>query len=356
MKPLADIGVVVIGRNEGERLARCLRSCQDAGASAIVYIDSGSSDGSVARARAMGVDVIELDLSRPFTAARARNEGFDRLLSLRDDLLAVQFVDGDCEIAPGWLDAAAGAMRARPDAAVVCGRLRERFPDASIYNRLCDIEWSLPLGEIDSSGGVAMMRASAFEASGGFEPELIAGEEPELCVRLRASGHKILRIDHEMALHDAAMTRFAQWWRRTVRAGHAYAEGAALHGRAHWARASMSNWWWGALLPVVALALAWPTRGVSLLVAAALYLCLALKAGWASRARAEGAGRSMLYGLFCVIAKPPMALGQARYWAGRLTGKRSAIIEHKPSPAPRAAAAAPQPAPSREPVAHGADQ
>lgn len=357
MKPLEDIGVVAIGRNEGDRLVRCLRSCISSGAAGVVYVDSGSSDGSLDRARELGVEVVELDLAVPFTAARARNAGFERLLQLRPSLLAVQFVDGDCELAPGWLPNAGESMRLRNDVAVVCGRLRERFPEASVYNRLCDIEWNLPVGEIESSGGVAMVRASAFELSGGFDPALIAGEEPELCVRLRARGLKVLRIDREMALHDAAMTRFSQWWKRTVRAGHAYAEGAAMHGSAHWRRAALSNWAWGAALPGLALVLAWPTRGISLVAAGALFVALALKAAWASRARAEGTSRAMLYGAFCVLAKPPMALGQARYWAGRLSGRRSSIIEHRTPDAGGAPAASAEPtsAPPRVPVAHGAE-
>ena len=49
---------------------------------------------------------------------------------------------------------------------------------------------------------------------GGFNPAVIAGEEPELCVRLRQAGWKIHRLDAEMTLHDAAMTSWRQWWKR----------------------------------------------------------------------------------------------------------------------------------------------
>jgi hypothetical protein len=49
-------------------------------------------------------------------------------------------------------------------------------------------------------------------------------------VRLRAAGWRVCRLDAEMAWHDAAMTRFGQWWRRTLRSGYAFAQGAALHG------------------------------------------------------------------------------------------------------------------------------
>ena len=59
----------------------------------IVYVDSGSTDGSVAWAKAQGVDVVELDLKLGFTAARARNAGFARLGELASQLEYVQFVD-----------------------------------------------------------------------------------------------------------------------------------------------------------------------------------------------------------------------------------------------------------------------
>ena len=113
-----------------------------------------------------------------------------------------------------------------------------------------------------------MIRVEAFRRVGGYDPSIIAGEEPELCLRIRRDGWKILRIDAEMTLHDMAMTRFGQWWRRCVRAGFAYAEGAALHGRGperHWVRDVRSILFWGIGLP--AAAACWPagrSRGLSL--------------------------------------------------------------------------------------------
>ena len=91
------VGVVVIGRNEGPRLERCLASLIGA-AQKIVYVDSGSTDGSVQMARRLGVEVVELDMTMPFTAARARNEGFARLQHVLPSMRHVQFVDGDCEV------------------------------------------------------------------------------------------------------------------------------------------------------------------------------------------------------------------------------------------------------------------
>ena len=324
------VGVVTIGRNEGERLQRCLRSAMGEGRP-VVYVDSGSTDGSVAWARKEGVEVVELDLSTPFTAARARNAGFERLSAIAPELEFVQFADGDCEIVSTWMAQAERELVADPKRAVVCGRRRERSPESTLYNRLCDMEWNTPVGAARACGGDALMRAGAFRDVGGFRPDLIAGEEPELCVRLRQRGWEILRIDAEMTLHDAAMTRFSQWWKRNVRAGHAYAEGAALHGRPperHWVKEVRSNWFWGGLLPLAILALAWPTRGLS--TAALLgYGVLAWRIRRFQKKRGFSSRDATAYAAFVTLGKAPQMLGQLKFVLGRVFGRRSRLIEYK---------------------------
>jgi glycosyltransferase involved in cell wall biosynthesis len=263
-------GVVVIGRNEGARLGACLDSVVRS-AVRVVYVDSGSTDASVAIARGKGVSVLELDPRKPFSAARARNEGFERLRELHPEAALVQFVDGDCELAPGWLEAAARFLDGRPDAATVCGRLRERHPGASIYNALCDIEWNVPPGESQACGGNFMVRAEAFERAGGFRADLQAGEEPELARRLAGLGWRTWRVPGEMALHDAAMLCFPQWWRRTVRNGYGFGQGfhlARSGGARLWARELRSAWLWAFALPIaISLAvLAWGAPALFLLL------------------------------------------------------------------------------------------
>src|SRR5207249_590682 len=111
------VGVVAIGRNEGERLGVCLASALRDCAH-VVYVDSGSTDGSVALARDLGAQVLELDLSIPFTAARARNAGFDKLLHIAPDVEFVQFVDGDCEIVENWISCAMFEMTSDADSEI----------------------------------------------------------------------------------------------------------------------------------------------------------------------------------------------------------------------------------------------
>lgn len=327
---LQRVGLVAIGRNEGERLRQCLDSVVGK-VERIVYVDSGSTDGSVELARSLGVDVVELDLSIPFTAARARNSGVAHLLQASPQTEFVQFVDGDCEIAPGWLDYALAQLDANPNVAVVCGRRRERFPEQSLYNRLCDIEWDTPIGEALACGGDSMMRVAAFQQVGGFNPTLIAGEEPELCVRIRQNGWKILRLDAEMTRHDAQMMRFGQWWKRMLRGGHAFAEGAWLHGQTperHWVKESRSIWIWGLLVPLLALGMAWPTRGLSLLLLGG-YPLMAYRISRYMQQQGLPAKDAWLYGLFCMLAKFPQLQGQLQFHLNRLLGRRNVLVEYK---------------------------
>lgn len=325
------LGVVAIGRNEGQRLRRCLESVRGR-AGRVVYVDSGSTDGSVALAEELGALVVTLSLASPFTAARARNAGLARLREALPDLELVQFVDGDCEVVEGWMASAAEALRGDPALAVVCGRRRERHPEASLYNRLCDLEWDTPVGDAEACGGDAMMRAGPVLAAGGYDPALIAGEEPDLCLRLRRAGWKIRRLDAEMTRHDAAMTRFGQWWRRSLRAGHAFAEGAARHGSGperHWVRQTRSNWFWGLLVPGAALALAVPTGGASLgLFAGHLALGVRVARGM-RRGRGFSRADARLYAVFCVLGKLPQSLGQSLYWLRRWRGSSGRLIEYK---------------------------
>jgi glycosyltransferase involved in cell wall biosynthesis len=324
----SELGLVVIGRNEGDRLRVCLQSTRPR-EYPVVYVDSGSTDDSVSLAGSLGAVVVPLDLSVPFTAARARNAGLQKLLELHPRTQFVQFLDGDCELDPDWLPFALRSIQADPSIALVCGRRRERFPDQSIYNALCDIEWNTPVGEAQACGGDALFRVASVEEAGRYRESLIAGEEPELCLRIRERGGKVLRLDHEMTRHDAQMTQFAQWWKRTLRAGHAYAEVSSLHAKSPfriWKRETRSNWFWGLLIPLLAVVPAPFTWGLSLLLLL-LYPLLFFRIR--RRQKKYGVPHAMAYAFFGVLAKVPMMLGQWKYVRGRLFGKRSRLIEYK---------------------------
>ena len=327
----SEVAIVAIGRNEGERLKLCLAAAlRDA--PTVVYVDSGSADGSAEYARSLGCRVVELDASRPFSAARARNEGFASVMEHAPDTPFIQFLDGDCELEEGWIEQAASTLSEKSDVGVVCGRVREMYPEASVFNRICDLEWQQPAAEVRTAGGRFMARAHVFQEVGGFRPDVIAGEDDEFCIRVRRQGWKILMIDAPMASHDAAITSFGQWWRRNRRAGHAYAQVAALHGdgdERYFVRDRRRILIWGLALPVAALAVAPFTHCISLLVLLCAYALQfahivrgCRKRGWATR-------DAWAYGFFTVISRFPALQGLLEYYWRRMRRRSMTIIEYK---------------------------
>ncbi len=329
--PSAQCAAVAIGRNEGARLERCLASLVRV-FDPVVYVDSGSTDSSIALAKAAGAEVVELSTDRPFSAARGRNAGMARVLEVAPETAFVQFVDGDCELVGGWAEAARGALVADESVAVVCGRRRERNPEASVYNRLCDLEWDTPIGEADACGGDALMRVSAFQEASGFNESIVAGEEPDFCLRLRLLGHRILRIDQDMTLHDAAIFSAAGWWTRVRRGGHAAAEGWFRHreeGDGFMVQRVRSALFWGLAVPLAALVLAPPTLGASILAYLGVAWVQVARTGRGLRARGRSAEEARLESRFLWLGKPAEASGVLQYAWRRLRGKGPQLIEYK---------------------------
>lgn len=332
------VGIVVIGRNEGERLARCFDSLKSQVGNSTrsgkrvraisVYIDSGSSDNSVTIAQQHDIPVVHLSSVGGFTAAKARMAGVEWLRESGVDLRYVQFLDGDCSLDPDWIIAAINHLECAMQTGVVCGRLKELRPEHSVFNRLCDLEWDGPTGTVKACGGIAMMRWSVLEQTGGFRQDLIAGEEPELCVRIRTLGWRVERLPRLMGFHDANMTRPSQWWRRSMRGGFAAAQGMWLHGTAPerlGVDQTQSALLWGLLIPL------------------AIALCVILWGGWGSlllsvyplqfarmvhRDR-HGLSDSLVKSLFLMLGKFPAMMGAGKFWWSRLNGKAVALIEHK---------------------------
>lgn len=325
---MTSFGVVVIGRNEGDRLKRCLESVQGL-PNTVVYVDSGSTDDSIAIAQVCLATVVELDLHTPFTAARARNEGFQKLILMQPSLDYVFFVDGDCEVVPGWLDMAKQFLDEHSDMAVVSGLRRERFPEKSIYNLLIDIEWrEYPFGDVKMCGGDALIRISAFRQVKGYRPDLICGEEPEMCVRLRQAGWRIWRLNEPMTLHDAAMYRFGQWWKRAVRGGYAFALAASLRDGSPERPSvfeSFRAWIWALGIPVATAILGVAFGWWSLLLLAIYPLQVVRLARRSNQSERENWWR----GAALVLGKFPELVGQMKFLADRLRGEQSALIEYK---------------------------
>jgi GT2 family glycosyltransferase len=328
----SELGFVVIGRNEGLRLKDSLSSIrQFAQECQAVYVDSGSTDGSVALARSMGAIVVELDLSVPFTAARARNAGFRALLECHPTLTFVQFLDGDCKIAKHWKEVAKQALRDDPAIAVVSGRRREMQPESSIFNQLIDIEWNRPAGPAKAVLGDMCVRVSAFQQIGGFREDVIAAEDDELCIRIRRAGYRVNRVADDMSEHNANITRVSQWYRRSMRGGHGYANINSLHGyepERYFARELRSVVFWGGLFPVATIVSAF----ANLLLASFMVLIyvLMISRSIIYRLRTGASLRvAVAYGFLIYTGKIAEFLGVLAYWKNRVLSRQHRLIEYK---------------------------
>lgn len=329
------VSVVIIGRNEGQRLVRCLESVtamrREGFRVEILYVDSASTDGSPEQARRRGAGVIAVRPERP-SAATGRNAGWHAATG--DYVL---FLDGDTLLHPDFVSHALAAMR-DPTVAIAWGHRRELHPEASIYNRVLDLDWVYPPGPAEFCGGDALVRRSVLVAVGGFDATLIAGEEPEMCRRIRARGGRILHLDLPMTGHDLAITRFSAYWRRAFRAGHAYAEVAdrfrntddplwlrdARRNQAH-ALALIASGCLLALSPV------WP--GLAPAVGGAL-VALVARTYRRCRWKSDNARTLLLYSLHAHIQQLPIFVGQLAYHVNSRRGRRARLIEYKNSDLP----------------------
>ncbi|MDJ0658301.1 MAG: glycosyltransferase [Crocosphaera sp.] len=335
---MSKLGIVVIGRNEGKRLLSCLKSVIDEiknfDKTPIVYVDSGSTDGSIKVAKSLGVDVVALDPSYPFTAARARNTGFKHLYQHHPELSYIQFIDGDCEIITGWLAAATEVLETQSKIVAVCGWRCERYPEQSLYNRICDVEWHQGnVGEIANFGGDVMIRTQAFLEVEGYNENVIAAEDDELGVRLRQNQGTLWRIDHNCTWHDANIHSFSQWWQRAKRCGYAYGQVSNLHGsppECKFVTQVRKTWLWGLIIPSIAILFAWPSRGLSLLLLGK-YPLTALLVTRKTRQQGFSDLHSLAWGISCAFSVFPGILGLFQFYRNHWQKKQAKIIEYKNS-------------------------
>ena len=333
MKPA--LSVVVIGRNEGTRLSACLRSIsavnQIPEPIEVIYIDSNSTDGTPAMAAELSAKVIVLDGGR-MSAARARNTGW-RAASAP----FILFLDGDTTLDPDFVRTAMQEFH-DPEVAVVWGERREIRPGTSIYNRVLDLDWIAPAGLSAFCGGDSLMRRAMLERTGGFNPDLIAGEEPDLCRRMRGLGAKILHIAAPMTKHDLAIHHLSQYWRRAVRTGFAYAEISSRYRDTPdplWSAESRGNFLRGSLYVgagIVACGVSFGLRSwapllILAVAAVAVVIRTAILARWKSRSWAT----LLLFAVHSHIQHIPILQGQILYFLSHRRGRRQELIEYKSS-------------------------
>lgn len=315
---LPRVAVVVIGRNEAAHLASCLASVRamryPIELLEIFYVDSASTDGSPEIAETAGARVLRLT-GTPMNAARGRNAGW-RAASAP----YVLFLDGDVQLEEHFVSRSLPCFQ---DPRVVCvwGVLREVQPNASIYNRVFDLDWVQPAGDTETFGGIALVARQALADVDGYNETLGAGEEPELSRRLRSRGGRIVHTDEPMALHDLAMTRWQQYWRRMLRTGHAYAQVSSMYAATSdplWLRESRANLTRGVvflLLPIAVLLVCLAVQSLwPLLLALLAVIALVLRTAWRARHRAQSRVTLLLFGIHSHFQQIPILLGQWRYW------------------------------------------
>ena len=327
-----NLGFVVIGRNEGKRLEACLTAIKQLSQdSPVIYVDSGSTDDSVSFARSLAYQVVELDLSIPFTAARARNAGFERLITQHPHIKYVQFLDGDCELQNGWINAAVESLGSADKVGIVSGRRVEKNKDASIYNTLMDIEWDTPIGETRAVPGDMCVKADLFKTINGFTENIISAEDDDFCIRARSAGYRILRLDVTMTYHDANITTISQWYRRSKRGGHGYANINHLHGDApeyYFRKELLSVLFWGAVFPFLLVLSLFVNHFITIAMVGVYLLFIAKTV-----ARKVIDGHSMKiafsYGYLIYTGKIAELMGILQYWKTRLTSGQFKLIEYK---------------------------
>lgn len=326
-----QIGAVVIGRNEGDRLRLCLTSILGQ-VDSIVYVDSGSTDGSVELAKSLNIEVVELDLTIPFTAARARNAGFQHLTTVNPQLKYVQFVDGDCEILPGWIEIAAHTLENDSQIVAVCGWRQECYPKHSLYNTICNIEWRMgSVGIISSFGGDVMIRSEAFKKAQGYNNSVIAAEDDELSVRLRQNNGQLVRIARNSTKHDANMYHIWQWWKRAKRCGYGYAQVFSLHGKppeSKFAKEMLRALLWGLIFPLSIFLLLYPTHGLVSIILLR-YPLTALRVSYSTRQQGFLWSDSFAWGVSCSVSVFPEIVGICKFYFDRLQNQQHQIIEYK---------------------------
>jgi len=319
-----SVAIVLIGRNEGARLVRALASVTG-GDARVVYVDSGSTDDSVAAAKSSGGTVVELTKDRPFTAARGRNAGFAALGDTPPDY--VQFIDGDCAVEPDWIAAGVAELAANPALGIVTGWRAEIHREASVYNQMIDVEWHRPAGNITTCSGDMMVRSTAFTDAGGFDETVIAAEDDEFCIRLRGKGWKMRRLPLKMTRHDAAMTRFSEWWRRCVRSGHGFAQVGDMHA-GYFARERKRVLVYGAVFPALGL-LFLVLFPVGLIGIAALYAVSYYRSQRGLLGEGLPPQEARHHAVFLVISKFPNIIGMGIFTWRKAFGHKMNIIEYK---------------------------
>jgi len=202
------VGAVTVAFNSASVIGACLESIRPA--KRVVVVDNASTDDSVAVAmRALPTaEIVRAGGNIGF--GRGNNLGIERL-----DTEFALLINPDAVMQPGSVEALVAAADRFPHAALLGPVLMG--PDGAIhqshnldfFRRVAAGSWRNPIrpeGDISVghlSGAVLLARAAAIKALGGFDPAIfLFYEDDDLCLRLKAAGHELVRVADAVALHQ----------------------------------------------------------------------------------------------------------------------------------------------------------
>jgi glycosyltransferase involved in cell wall biosynthesis len=313
-----SLDVVIITKDQGWNVRRLiesvLRETEGRPGTEIILVDSASSDDTVDVASEYPIRVIRLSKRQRLTAAAGRHAG---LSQTGGDV--VLFLDGDMELRRGWIDAALGLFARRPDIAVISGEVIDQPIRARCLRAVESVGeiQRASFSEVTHGGGAAAYRRSVLDRVGSFNPYLFSDEEPELCLRIRHAGYRIVRLDRPIADHysdpsGAISTLFGRR-RRNLYLGPGQALRIHLGSGLLFPYARERGF---GLLPVAGLALGVATLGMSLVFRqprwAAFWLGIVATLFVADAARK----RSMYRALFTMVQRLVFAEGTVKGFVG----------------------------------------
>ena len=198
------VSIIVIGRNEAQRIEKCLRSvfaslpsredCE------VIYVDSASEDDTVAIASRFPIRILQLRNSWKLSPSAGRYIGYQHA---RGKYLL--FVDGDSLLFKRWLINACAFLDNNPTCGGVAGIMHQAYLSRkgnciAVAKNYFSQRPSEPVRQAVSLSGIAMYRRDAMEKAGTFNPFLTTGEECELALRIQDAGYSLARIYEPMCI------------------------------------------------------------------------------------------------------------------------------------------------------------
>ena len=226
-------------------------------------------------------------------------------------------------------------MHAHPSVACVTGVIEEVNPRANIYMLVSSFDWYIPPGFWRLAGGNVLVHADAIRRHGGYDERLVAGEEADLCYRLRHDGWQILQTGRPMVRHDLAMRRFRHYWRRAVRTGLSYGMIALRFRRRRekmWLRETLLNLTEVAVwIAIIACAIAMRSPAVALVLPGLIAARILWIAARTRSGRRAPLTHCLAYAAHCQFSRIPMSLGHLLAFKHTCAGTQPQLIEYKSS-------------------------